>query len=360
MPGQPLPQFGTLDLPWSVAGPESVAGADWSHFSAVCWVAGRTLYDKLRGGVGNSDDVPIGLIVSAWGGTCIESWAPDDALEACSQPTGQGRLFDAMIAPLARMRLAGVFWYQGESNAGTEQVHTCGALGDAFACMMAALVRAWRAAFSAPDLFFGYVQVSPYTPPLLPGDEANRTALAVLRSSQAAALSLSRTAMVTAIDLGDVDSPYRDVHPRNKAPIGERLAAAAAALVYGLPDSTFKSPAFASAALVPGSVPAAVDVRLDAASAATGLTQRPAPPCPARVDARACRGWELQAADGTWHEARVLSLTDGGVLVVADRGDSFDIVGVRYAWANWPRLSLFSPAGLPALPFMAALINNEV
>jgi hypothetical protein len=70
-------------------------------------VAGRALHAQLGG------EVPLGLVVSAWGGTLLQQWAPSDAvLRECKQSPGQGARFEAMIAPLLRMRLAGVLFYQ--------------------------------------------------------------------------------------------------------------------------------------------------------------------------------------------------------------------------------------------------------
>ena len=117
---EPVPHahgFRALAQPWSPATPDVVSG-----FSAVCWTAGRTIYDALNG------DVPIGMIATAAGGSCIEKWSPDVALRACGQPVGQGSLYSAMVVPLIGTRLAGVLWYQGESNVGPAASGTCSGL----------------------------------------------------------------------------------------------------------------------------------------------------------------------------------------------------------------------------------------
>ncbi len=353
-----LRQLGTVQLPWSRASAATVGGAEWSHFSAVCWVAGRSLAGTLGGGV------PIGLVAAAWGGTCIERWCPDDALEACSQPAATGTLFASMVAPLARMRFSGVWWYQGESNVGVAAWRgVCAAWGaQAYACLFPALVAAWRRAFDAPDLFFAFVQLSPYIAPLVDGQDATRSAIAELREAQAAAArALPRVAMVTALDCGDFSSPHRAIHPRIKAPLGERLAAATAAVAYGMRDAPpHAHPEVAAAALLPRGAGAWLTFRTDTLGAAGGLVLRPAL-CPDGVDARACAGWELQAQSGAWLAAAAEVVSSDAVAVTwadaAVRAAGAQPTAVRYAWANWPLASLFSADGLPALPLRATPLS---
>ena len=50
------------------------------HFSAVCWLFARNMYDKFK--------IPIGLVASYWGGTPIQAWSSPDALKMC--PSNEG------------------------------------------------------------------------------------------------------------------------------------------------------------------------------------------------------------------------------------------------------------------------------
>ena len=340
-PGVPLQQLGTLEQPWARASAGSVAG-----FSAVCWVAGRALHARLGG------SVPLGLVVSAWGGTTLQQWAPSDAvLRGCSQAPGHGVRFEAMIAPLLPMRLSGVLFYQGETNVGSDSAAACPGRGpETYACLFPAVIAGWRAAFQAPDLFFAFVQLSPYSPYAC-RRQAGRLALPRLRAAQLVALILERTAMVTAIDLGDADSPYRDVHPRVKAPIGERLAAVLAARVYNMPGVPHRSPVFESAVLSQS----AVTVAFRADTCGGGLVVRPEPACPAALEADMCAGWELQAGDGSWFAASAAAAGPHSVTVSAAELHGDAPVTVRYAYANYPLVSLFSGQGWPALPLLAQL-----
>jgi sialate O-acetylesterase len=61
------------DVAWEVASPETVT--DWS---AACWYMAR----DLRRGPLTGEDVPVGLITAAWGGSAIRSWMSADALRS--------------------------------------------------------------------------------------------------------------------------------------------------------------------------------------------------------------------------------------------------------------------------------------
>src|SRR5690606_11069966 len=101
-------------------------------FSAVGYFFEKKLQENL--------DVPIGIINASWGATPAEVWTPKEVIEkdkilaaaAAKQPYRNwcprepGYVYNAMIEPLTRLPLAGVIWYQGESN--TEAPHTYGRL----------------------------------------------------------------------------------------------------------------------------------------------------------------------------------------------------------------------------------------
>ena len=63
----------------------------FESFSAACWYFGAALADRMlaeqRAAGGSATPVPLGLIESAFGGTCIESWLSVDAQLACSNIT---------------------------------------------------------------------------------------------------------------------------------------------------------------------------------------------------------------------------------------------------------------------------------
>ena len=133
---------------------------------------------------------------------------------------GAGVMHNAMIAPLGPMRLAGVAWYQGESDVGQR----------AYDSKLATLFEGWRAQFG-PQTKMLIVQLADFGERKASPMES---AWAQLRQEQLAAVQADRNAdLVTAIDIGEPS----DIHPANKNVLGVRLANAFAGDVMPKPAS---------------------------------------------------------------------------------------------------------------------------
>jgi sialate O-acetylesterase len=124
---------------------------------------------------------------------------------------GHGTLANAMIAPLAGLRIRGVLWYQGESNTGDAAGY--GELLDAW-------IADWRGLFGDPSLPIVIVQLAGYGPA---PDAPAESRWAELREAQRLSVQRSPgTALVVTIDLGE----RTDIHPANKQEVARRAARA--------------------------------------------------------------------------------------------------------------------------------------
>jgi len=227
--------------------------------------------------------------------------------------------YNGMVAPLAGLSLRGVLWYQGESNAGR---------ADQYAGLLRLLVQSWRRAWGDPDLAFLVVQLPGYSET---GSAAGDPQWARLRLAQAEALQgLTRSALAVALDLGETD----DVHPKDKKPVGRRLALAALNVVYGR-DVEASGP-------LPGRLSASGERLTLEFSHAQGLELR----------TRRARSFEVAGEDGVYHRAH--AELDGQKLVLWTRAVN-DPRAARYAYADDPAAELYNGAGLPAGPFVVKL-----
>ncbi len=351
------PQY-DLNGRWLVCTPQSAG-----DFSAVGYYFARD-YQAATG-------IPVGVINSSKGGTPIEAWMSrgaladsrlldtvlgrwNDALAIYSknlaeyektkipawksaveaaraaekslppkpqppQEPGDYRtpmgLYNGMIHPLLPYGLEGIAWYQGEANA---------AKADEYLALCRAMIADWRARFGQGDIPFLYVQLPNF---VIPQDRTDQM-WARMRQAQARLLSIPQTGMAVILELGEPN----DIHPKNKGPVGQRLALLARELV-GKEKIVSTGPVFQSA------IPDGNALRLKFESAA-GLKTR---------DGAVPGSFEVAGSDGKFQPAE--AKIDGEVLLVSSAAVSQPAM-VRYAWKNNPvDANVINAEGLPAAPF---------
>ena len=246
------------------------------------------------------------------------------------QPDGQiinkvpSILYNRMIHPLLGFPIKGVLWYQGESNANNMQQATN------YRSQFKTLITSWRDEWKLTPRNFPFLWVQlPNYGKVEPNPPAS-AGWASVRESQAAALDLPNTGQVVAIDLGFAD----ELHPRNKQPIGARLALKARAVAYG-------ERVVSSGPTYRGHSIRGDRVVIELANIGGGLVSR-AP------DGR-LPGFAIAGADQRWVWANA-ALDGNRVVVWSD--EVKQPVSVRYLWSNSPTApALYNRDGLPAAPF---------
>ena len=221
----------------------------------------------MRAGMGITQ-VPVGIMMSTMGGTAIESWMsaqllygntanstkdPTSNTSACpanpadpttaipansfSPPTSN---FNGQILPLTRYTIAGVLWYQGESN------EVIGA-NATYSCRFKAMMDDWSHRFNqGQHLPFGYVQIGTDC-----GPSAHTFALRIGQCNNN--VGWERTFFAAALDVPNTlqsQAPAGGVHLMDKRTIGARLALGARATVYG-DTVAHTGPAFTHAVVLP-------------------------------------------------------------------------------------------------------------
>lgn len=231
-----------------------------------------------------------------------------------------GGLYNGMVAPVVPYAIRGFLWYQGEADAKRAAQ---------YAGTFPLLIQSWRAAWGREDLPFLFAQVAAYKAPQsgFPPDGLDR---AILREAQAGALSLPATGMVVTLDVGGPDSQE---HPRNKRPVGERLARLAGNVAYGRAE-VVNGPAYLAHKIDGGAIRVAFRP-----GTAGGLAAR---------DGDAITGFSVAGADRVFHPAA--ARVEGETVRVSSDAVKAP-VAVRYAFSNDPVCNLVNAAGLPAAPF---------
>lgn len=356
----PLPFESVKCGSWEVGSPERAG-----NWTAVGFYFARSILKETG--------VPIGLVNSSWGGTPIQAWMPADAFasnpdfvkeretienraEIIKQnaaveadykarqaatntwlrppvyPWGHHSptaLYNAMIYGLEQMPIRGFIWYQGENNA-TDKFYDA---------RMVAMVASWRKKWNAPLPFY-FVQLAAH---MDESDDPNNIGWewAKQRERQTKAWkAIPNSGMALAIDIGE----GKDVHPKNKLDVGERLARWALRDCYGKKIT------------VSGPMMKSIKYDKDTATvqfeyAENGLmVGKKDSPAPVVEDKNApLLGFAVKGEkSGKWAWAQA-SIKGNTVLLKHPQQEK--VIGVRYAYQSNPKVNFYNRDGLPGVPF---------
>lgn len=356
---------------WTVCSPDTVGG-----YTAAGYFFGRKLHKDL--------DVPVGLVNSSWGGTRIEPWTPPcgfakepalaaifkqveltnpanaaykttlsaylkdlevwaakakaglkaetsltppPAYPAAIQPltshASPTTLYNGMIHPLVPYAMRGAIWYQGESN------HREGML---YYDKMKALIGGWRDVWNQGEFPFLYVQIAPYhygseSPSILP----------VFWEAQNKSLEIPNTGQVVIHDIGDL----KDIHPKNKQDVGDRLALIALAKTYGQKELVHSGPVFKSLKQE------GAKLRVTFDHVGSGLISR---------DGKPLNLFEIIGKETDFVPAE--AVIDGDAVVLSSPKVK-EAVAMRFAWHKLAEPNLANKEGLPATPFRAGKVPDR-
>ena len=276
-------------------------------------------------------NVPVGLIVSTWGGSRIEAWMSRECIEPFGKnlsiltndkevrnPTATPCvLYNAKINPLLNYNIKGMLWYQGESNRDNAAEYES---------LMPAFVSDLRARWNVGEFPVYFVEIAPYD-----YEGPDGTSAARFREAQSRNLrDIPNCGMATTVDAG----VHNFIHPVNKEVVGERLALLALAKTYGKTGFGYAAPLYKSMDVIDGKV------YLNFENAERGL-------CPMWTS---LKGFEIAGEDRVFHPAFAEIETKSCRLAVSSK-EVPNPVAVRYAYHNYPEISVYAINGLPVIPF---------
>ena len=345
-----------LEGEWSPQTPDSAVAFSFAYF------------------LQEAGDIPIGIILTAWGSSGIEAWMPRDMIEevphfktimeefdanteahdrlkaALEGPKPWEReedifmrrqpniLYNAMMKPLAPFASRGLVWYQGERN--TQSMF--GMVEDPWYSRNSGMLlygetlqrwmERYRKEWNQDDFHFLIVMLPGFGKTLPSGPEEGAESpiahsWAWIRESQLKALELPGTGVANTIDLGDATN----VHPSDKLPVGQRLALLAARDTLGH-EIVAEGPVFDRLELKDDSI-------LVHFKDAEGLKTN---------DGEAPSGFWLADESDNWVPANATIENESVVLRSSQLKKP---LYVRYAFAGMPKVNLVNRVGLPAYPF---------
>ena len=322
---------------WQACDGENVRG-----FSAVAYNFGKKLREQLG--------VPVGLICNAIGGSPTEAWiSREDLAEGypevledwfnnpmvnqwcvemgkinlgypennfANHPFAPACLFETGVATMEQFPIKGVIWYQGESNDFDIPMHEK---------LFGLLVDSWRRNWNNEELPFHFVQLAGLH---------DRYNWPEFRDSQRKmADAMPYCDMAVSSDVAD----SLDIHPRQKKPVGERLARLALRYDYGF-DIVPCGPSIRRAVVEGDHVILEFDF-------AEGLKAS---------DSQTLRCFEVAGEDGCFVTAAAVIADDKVVLSSDVESPEY----VRYAWQPYTSANLVNGENLPASTFFITISEN--
>ena len=340
---------------WKISTPENAG-----EFSAVAYIFGRDIHKATK--------QPVGLVVSAFGGTHAESWTKGSVIESdeiyaplieaqkkekeeypvlyaeyqknkniyeaalkeaeengvkCEMkkpaspknPATNNKtlstLWNAMINPILPYTVKGTIWYQGESNSIRHETYTQ---------VFSNMIYSWREEFENPKMPFYFVQIAPH----------HKQPAQIREAQLNTFLQVPYTGMTVITDVGD----STDIHPRNKLVPGERLALWALKNEYGKKIEC-SGPVYNSMRVKDNKAVVSFDYAGKGLKAGNDSNEE-------------LKGFEVAGEDGVFYPATA-EIKGKNVELWSEKVDS--PTDVRYGWGKFFRVNLYNEAGLPASPF---------
>lgn len=257
-------------------------------------------------------------------GAACEQIEPTDFVNW--KPTG---LYNGMVAPCRPYTLAGILWYQGESNTHVPEVYL-----ELMKRMVAGYRKEW-----GEELPFLYVQLPNFAIDRYDSD-ADETGQGwpVVRELQRRAKKLPRVGMAVTMDLGEDN----DLHPLNKKEVGFRLAMLAAKMLYGI-ASECEGPEICG-----------IDYEMEKTGAVLLYFKNITDGMYAYggEKGKEIRDFELRDEQGIWHRAAAVIKEDTIRLTPVER-IRIRPCGVRYLFSNISHgAMIYNRAGFPLSPFV--------
>lgn len=307
-----------VDGKWKCSEPANVP-----HFSATAYFFATSLSEVL--------EMPVGIIVAAWGGSWAEGWMSEDLLlsmgykgvanRAADASLKNGRpvvMYNGMLYPLRHYTIKGFTWYQGCSNV---------AEYSRYASVQASMVQHWRELWGDESLPFYFVEIAPNTY----RDDFNSPRL---REAQRESVKIIPHSGI--VSTADLVYPYERgcIHPRQKKPVGERLARLALEKTYLYKGIYAEAPAFKSMESV-----AEGAVLLSFTNVDRGFSYK-----------GELRGFEVAGEDRVFYPATA-TIAKNSLQIKLSCPEVPEIKAVRYCFHSFELGTIWNTYSQPLMPF---------
>ena len=312
-----------VEASWALSSGEVAAKT-----SAVAYFFGKRLARSLN--------VPVGIIVNAWGGSRIEPWMTKESINGAGLteqelkeiyaieeiperwPETPELVWNGRVKPIAGYAAKGIIWYQGCSNIGQR----------CYDKLQKAMVELWRKEWGR-DLPFIFTLLAPYDH----GNADGRWRSFFVENQLHTEEILPASWAVCTETLGARST----IHPPKKKEVADMMVQRALQNVYGI----YSGLSIELPRLKDVSYEADGSVKVTLTQVWSNLMS---------ISSRDIVGFELAGEDRQFHLATAQVDWDGQTILVKCP-EVAKPVAVRYGWRNWMGANLAKSNGIPVPPF---------
>jgi sialate O-acetylesterase len=226
-------------------------------------------------------------------------------------------VYQTMLKRVAPYTLAGVVYYQGESDDHRP---------NSYYTLLTEVVSQWREDFHDDELPFMIVQLPLH---MERGDVDHQNWCIIRQAQDRVHRTIKRTGLAVTLDLGE----YGNIHPLDKLPVGDRLCLQALYHVYHTIDGNLAyGGMYKSHVVTNGGILVSFDYLPDGFNVTGDLTN-----------------FEISSSDGKYYPAEV-KVCDNRLFLTSSEVKY--PVHARYLWTNYAEVHLFSKySSIPVAPF---------
>lgn len=241
----------------------------------------------------------------------------------CINPMRPSGLYECMIQRLVPYTLNGFLYYQGESDDHKP---------DMYQKLLTRLIRQWREDWEDQTLSFQIVQLPMHRYKA----EPDRKNWCLIREAQMNVYqTIKNTGIAVILDCGE----FNEIHPKDKEPVGERLAVQALHHVYHrIAETEAFGPMYHSAIYHNG----AIELHFDHIENGFVLKGE-------------VTGFEVAGEDQVYQMAEAIIAQDR---ISVSSPKVAEPKYARYGWTNYGEVTVFGKNGLPLAPFRTSYLNR--
>lgn len=229
-------------------------------------------------------------------------------------------LYQCMLQRVMPYTLSGFIYYQGESDDHKPLLYQK---------LFTRLIRQWREDWEDDSLPFLFVQLPMHRNE---GDPDYKHWCLIREAQMRTFQTVKNTGIAVILDCGE----FNDIHPRDKAPVGERLALQALCNVYErIEKEKAFGPIYRSFTYKDGGMELYFDYAEDGFDIQGEVS-----------------GFEIAGEDKQYKEAET-SIRDNTIFVKSN--EVIEPVYARYCWTNYGEVKVFGTNGIPLAPFRTSL-----